>query len=118
MKELMEQWDGTPYPDMIRGLPEIDVPVEGIRGWLVNGEKSQVGFFDIRSTAKLPPHSHCAQWGMVIEGEMKLTIGGEEKLYRKGDWYYIPAGVTHSATFPTRVQVLDIFDDPQRYQAR
>jgi quercetin dioxygenase-like cupin family protein len=118
MKKFMEQWEGTPYPEMIRGLPEIDVPVEGIRGWLVNGEKNQVGFFDIQSTAKLPPHSHCAQWGMVIEGEMKLTIGGEEKLYRKGDWYYIPAGVTHSATFPTRVQVLDIFDDPQRYQAR
>jgi len=54
----------------------------------------------------------------VIEGEMFLTIDGKTDLYRKGDWYYIPEGVTHSAKFPVRVQAIDIFDDPNRYQVK
>jgi quercetin dioxygenase-like cupin family protein len=74
-------------------------------------------FFDIEPVGVVPPHSHCAQWGMVIDGEMKLTIGDETKVYRKGDWYYIPAGIVHSATFLTRVFVIDVFDDPERYKA-
>jgi len=118
MKDLMNQWEGTPYPDMIRNLPEIDLPIEGIRGWLLQSDDKQVVFFDIQPVGKVPPHSHCDQWGLMIEGEMSLTIGGETKTYRKGDWYYIPAGVEHSATFPTRVHVMDIFAAPDRYKPK
>ena len=75
-------------------------------------------FFDIEPIGEVPPHSHSEQWGMVIEGKMSLTIGGETKLYEKGDWYYVPAGVVHSATFPERVFVMDIFDEPQRYKPK
>lgn len=118
MEDLKKKWDSTVYPDMIRNLPEIDVPVEGIRGWLLQGEKSQLGFFDILSTAILPAHSHCAQWGMVVDGEMSLTIGDETNVYKKGDSYYIPEGVVHSAVFHTRVNVIDLFDAPDRYHAK
>jgi quercetin dioxygenase-like cupin family protein len=118
MKELMKMWNGTPYPEMIRDLPEIDIPIEGIRGWLIQSPGNQVVFFDIQPVGKVPPHSHCNQWGMVIEGEMSLTIGDKNKTYYKGDWYFIPAGVEHSATFPTRVQVIDIFDAPDRYKIK
>ncbi|MDH4219184.1 MAG: cupin domain-containing protein [Candidatus Aminicenantes bacterium] len=118
MKDLMDQWEGTPYPAMIRNLPEIDLPIEGIRGWLLQSDDKQVVFFDIQPVGKVPPHSHCDQWGLMIEGEMSLTIGGETKTYRKGDWYYIPAGVEHSATFPTRVHVMDIFAAPDRYKPK
>ena len=31
---------------------------------------------------------------------------------------FIPEGVVHSATFLTRVQVIDVFDAPDRYQPR
>jgi quercetin dioxygenase-like cupin family protein len=118
MKDLMKQWEGTPFPEMIRNLPEVEMPVAGVRAWLLQGPQQQICFFDIEPTAQVPAHAHSAQWGMVIEGEMKLTIGDEEKLYRKGDWYYIPAGVTHAASFLSRVQVLDMFDEPGRYQAK
>jgi quercetin dioxygenase-like cupin family protein len=49
---------------------------------------------------------------------MSLTIGEETKIYRKGDWYFIPEGVVHSATFLSRVQVMDIFDAPDRYSIK
>jgi quercetin dioxygenase-like cupin family protein len=118
MKELLEQWGGTAFPEMLRNLPEIDVPVEGIRGWLLQSGTSQASFFDIAAHTTLPPHSHCAQWGILVEGEMVLTIGGRPHTIRKGDWYYIPAGVEHSATFPVRVHAIDVFDAPDRYMVK
>lgn len=118
MKNFMKQWQNTPYPEMIRELPEIDIPLKGIRGWLLQSSKKQVVFFDIEPVCKVPAHSHCTQWGLMVEGEMRLNIGGESKVYRKGDWYFIPDGVVHSANFLTRVNAIDVFDDPGRYKIK
>lgn len=49
---------------------------------------------------------------------MVLTIGGETRTYRRGDSYYIPAGVVHSAVFKRRVRVVDFFADPDRYRPK
>ena len=118
MDELLKKWGGVAFPEMIRDLPEIDVPLEGVRGWLLQGGENQVVFFDIQPVGGVPAHSHDAQWGIVVEGDMELTIGDETKVYGKGDWYYIPKGVVHSANFPTRVSVIDVFNEPARWKAK
>jgi mannose-6-phosphate isomerase-like protein (cupin superfamily) len=118
MQELIKQWDNTVYPEMIRNLPEIDIPIDGVRGWLLSGNERQIVFFDIEPVGAIPPHSHCDQWGIVLSGEMELTIGEKTQTYRKGDWYFIPEGVVHSASFPTGVNVVDIFDSPDRYRVK
>lgn len=118
MEKWETGWDGTPYPDMIRRLPEIDIAFEGVRGWLFQGNRNQTVYFDIQPVGEIPPHSHCDQWGLVLEGEMDLTIDGETKTYRKGDRYFIPEGVVHSAVFGTRVQVIDVFGSPNRYRVK
>jgi quercetin dioxygenase-like cupin family protein len=105
----------APYPESITSLPLADIPIDGVTGRLLQGSDSQLVFFDIEPIGVIPPHSHGEQWGIVVEGEMELTIGGEMRTYRAGDSYRIPAGVVHSATFRTRVRVIDFFADRDRY---
>jgi quercetin dioxygenase-like cupin family protein len=108
----------NPYPDMILDLPEIDTSLQGIRGWLLNNNTMSAVFFELEPIGKIPDHSHCAQWGMVLEGKMNLTINGETRLYTRGDRYYIPEGIIHSAEFLTRCYVIDYFADPNRYNIK
>lgn len=106
------------YPDIIKNLPEADIPFNGIRGWLSQGKDHQIVFFDIEPIGKVSEHSHGAQWGIVIDGEMELTIGGITKTYKRGDSYYIPDGVVHSAVFKSRTLALDFFADRNRYKPK
>ena len=106
------------YPDIIKNLPEADIDFKGIRSWISQGKDHQIVFFDIEPIGKVTQHAHKAQWGIVIEGEMELTIGGTAKTYKKGDSYYIPDGVVHSAVFKSRTRVLDFFADKDRYKAK
>lgn len=104
------------YPEMITSLPDIDIPLEGVRGKLLQAGDYQMAFFDIQPTAKVPAHSHDAQFGVMLDGEMDLTIGGETRTVKRGDTYFIPKGVEHSAVFRTRVLVMDLFAEPARYK--
>jgi quercetin dioxygenase-like cupin family protein len=106
----------APYPDIINNLPEAAVGFEGVRGWLSQGEDHQIVFFDIEPIGEISEHSHGAQWGIVIDGEMDLTIGGVTRTCRKGDSYFIPEGVLHSAVFKKRTLALDFFADRDRYK--
>jgi quercetin dioxygenase-like cupin family protein len=104
------------YPDIIKKLPKVKHSMEGVEGWLAQGEDFQIAFFEIQPTAKVPPHSHGAQFGVVIEGEMVLTIGDNTRVYRKGDTYSIPEGVTHYAECKSVVLAMDFFDQADRYE--
>jgi quercetin dioxygenase-like cupin family protein len=106
------------YPKMIKDLPEVDIPFKGVKGWVLQGVDKQLVFFDIEPIAQIPEHSHGEQWGIVVEGEMELTISGLKKVYQKGDGYYIPAGALHSVTFKTRTKVIDLFADVNRYNPK
>ena len=111
-------WDGRCFPDLVRGLPEIDVPVAGVTGWLLQGKERQLVFLDIEAGVAVPPHRHGEQWGLVIQGEMDLTVGGVTRRVGPGDWYHIPDQVEHGAVFLTRVQAMDFFADRDRYRPK
>jgi quercetin dioxygenase-like cupin family protein len=106
------------YPGIITGLPEADIPFEGVRGWLSQARDHQIVFFKIEAIGEVAEHSHGAQWGTVFEGEMDLTIGGETRTFRKGYSYFIPSGVPHSAVFKKKTYVMDFFADRDRYKPR
>ncbi len=104
------------YPQLISNLPEADIPFEGVRGWLSQAESHQIVFFEIEAIGGVVEHKHGAQWGVVFEGEMELRIGEETRTYQKGDHYYIPEGVLHSARFNTKTYLMDFFADKERYK--
>ena len=110
--------ESVEYPEVIRRLPEADIPFKGVRGWILQGLNHQVVFMDIEPVGEVAEHTHGEQWGVVIDGEMDLTIGGETRLCRKGDSYHIPAEVPHSATFRMRVKAIDFFTDKDRYRPK
>jgi quercetin dioxygenase-like cupin family protein len=118
MRKNLSDWDSTPYPNTIRSLPEIDAKLQGVRGWLFQGEDHQIVFLDIEPIGEIPEHSHGEQWGVIISGEMELTIGKEKRIYRSGDWYHIPEGTVHSAKFLKRFAAIGFFADRDRYKAK
>ncbi len=108
----------NPFPNIITTLPEADIPFNGVKGWISQSDDHQTVFIEIEAIGKVAEHSHCAQWGIVVEGEMDLTIGGDTKTYAKGDSYFIPDGVVHSAVFKTKTWAIDFFADNNRYSPK
>ena len=106
------------FPDSIRRLPRVDLPLPGATAYLSQSEAHQIVFFTFAEDADLPEHAHASQWGFVLEGEIELTIGDCTATYRKGDRYFIPAGVVHSGRIRAGFAAMDFFDQPDRYRAR
>ncbi len=108
----------TGFPEIIRRLPEADASFPGIKLWLLQGPTASLIFVEGQEPSEVPEHSHGAQWGVVVAGELVLTIGGKTRTYRAGQEYFIPKGVSHSAKLRAGVRVIDFFDDPNRYRPR
>ena len=108
----------SPFPQMLTKLPPADIAFKGVKGWLSQAKDHQLVFMDIAPIGEVAPHAHGAQWGIVVDGEMELTIGGKKQVFRKGDSYFIPKGTVHSARFTTRTFVIDFFADRNRYKAK
>jgi quercetin dioxygenase-like cupin family protein len=106
------------FPEFIKNLPEADLPVAGIRGWLLNSENGQLLFLQADETIRLPEHTHGDQWGIVVDGKMELTIGEKTNAYGQGDSYFIPAETPHKATLYKGFRVLDFFADKDRYRVK
>ncbi len=66
----------------------------------------------------LPPHSHKAQWCVVLEGQIELTINGATNLFRKGDRYFIPEGAVHYGKIYAGYEDITYFDQPDRYKSK
>lgn len=49
---------------------------------------------------EIAEHSHEAQWGVVLAGEIELFIEDEKFIFRKGDTYFIPAGAKRRRNIP------------------
>jgi len=106
------------FPDIVTNLPEADIPIEGLRSYLLQGSNQQFVFMDFEKDAEIAEHSHEAQWGAVLDGEIELTIGGKEYTFIKGDTYFIPRGVKHSTKIRKGYKDLTLFNQKDRYKTK
>ena len=106
------------FPEPVLRLLEADIPVPGAAAYLSEGKKHQILFMRFSLDADLPEHTHAGQWGVVLEGRLELTVGGERRIYEKGDRYYIPQGVKHSAKIYAGYADITFFDQPDRYPVK
>ena len=106
------------FPPFVRSLPEAALPFDGLRGWLLQGDSGQVLFNESDVQVSVPEHAHGDQWGVVVAGEIELTIGGQTKTYGRGHTYFIPAGTSHRAQIHPGFRAVDYFADGDRFTPR
>ena len=106
------------FPEPIRRLPEADIPLNGIKAYLSQGESHQIIFMEFSEDVELPEHSHESQWGIVLEGKIELTIDGIKKIYTKGDRYFIGKGIKHFGRIYSGYADITFFNQKYRYNIK
>jgi len=78
----------------------------------LDGEKMMMVLTEVLPNHEVPLHSHLhEQIGMVQSGKALFKIGAEERIVKKGDFYCIPASVSHHVRClgHTSFVVLEVF---------
>ena len=115
-KEIKESKTGkNPFPESIKNLPHIDVPFEGVLGHLLQGEQQQMVFLFFEKDTEIPPHHHEDQWEIVLEGMVDLNMNEKSQRYRRGDRFFIPSGIRHSAMVHAGYSAIVFFNEKNRY---
>ncbi len=83
----------------------------GVRMYPLFGHGAMLNLVELDPDAVVPLHEHeHEQLGMILEGEMTMTIDGVDHVLRPGHVYQIPGGIEHSArTGSEGCRVLDFF---------
>jgi hypothetical protein len=58
----------TFFPDFVTRFDQAAMPFDGVRAWMVQGDRNQVIFADFSRELDVPEHSHDDQWELVLAG--------------------------------------------------
>ncbi len=106
------------FPPPIQELPQADIPLQGLTAYLSQGEGCQIIFMEFDEEVTVPEHAHASQWGLVLEGQIDLTVEGVTRTYTRGDRYFIPEGVKHAAKIHAGYADMTFFNQPDRYPVK
>jgi quercetin dioxygenase-like cupin family protein len=95
------------FPDRIRSLPPFEGPFDAFR---LAAERCEVLFASYPSGTVIEPHTHDTEnCGVITEGELLLTVDGQEQRFGPGDWYRVAPGQLHSARFETDTSEIELW---------
>lgn len=99
----------------VEALPVIDVWGADVRARRIQGERITLAVVELAPDAIVPGHQHDAeQLGMVVEGSVTFTIGGERRELGPGGTWRIPSNTPHQVTTgPRGATVIDVFAPPR-----
>ncbi len=108
--------DPFPFPAFIRTLPAPNTAPE-ITAHIARSEEVLTMFFETEEPVEVPEHAHGPQWGVVLRGQMEMTISGVKKTYKTGDTYFVPDGAPHIAQLHAGYAGIDVFADTDRFES-
>jgi len=89
-----------PFPGSIRRLPRTNLA--GADVFVHDADGSQILFIEVpadRPAAVVATHTHDVEWGIVVEGEIEMTLGDRVERHGAGSTHLIPKGLPHSFRF-------------------
>lgn len=102
----------------IINLPEVEIPFEGAKGYLFQGENDQIIFMEFENDVEVPEHFHENQWEIVLDGKVDYYENNVKHTYKKGDRFYIPKGTKHSAKVYADYASIAFFNQKERYKKK
>ena len=83
----------------------------GVNIFTMAGQQAMLSLVEFEAHAVVQPHCHPhEQIGVLLEGELTFTIGGQTRTLQPGEMWRIPGNVVHSAVAGDRpVKALDVF---------
>lgn len=107
-------------PAFFDQMPALDLPFPEavVTSHAIRSDAGLAVFFHFHQDCIIPAHSHGAQWGVVVKGEVALTIDGATRRAGPGDSYSIPAGAVHAVALKAGTVVMDVFAEPDRYSLK
>ncbi|MGF1514084.1 MAG: cupin domain-containing protein [Elainellaceae cyanobacterium] len=85
------------FPQQIQALPPFEGPFDAFK---LAAEGCDVLFASYPAGTTISPHTHDTNnVGVITQGELILILDDKELRYGPGDWYQVPAQVSHAARF-------------------
>ena len=110
----------TKQPDWVFSLDDQTQGIarklgEGITTRIFPGDQAMLSIVRIAPPSEGTLHSHPQeQWGVLLEGALVRSQGGEEVAMKAGNFWCTPGGVEHSVrTGDEGALVLDVFAPPR-----
>ena len=103
------------FPSLVRGLPRFAGPFDAFK---LQANDCDVLFASYPAGTSIAPHHHETEnIGIITQGELFLTLAGEERRYGPGDWYHVPARAIHAARFEQDTSEIEFWFDRSRGRA-
>jgi quercetin dioxygenase-like cupin family protein len=103
------------FPKQISQLPKFDGAFAAHR---LEARDCDVLFASYPAGTSIPAHDHDTEnLGVITQGELILTVAGEDRRYRPGDWYHIPANARHAARFDEDTSEIEFWFRPPPHEA-
>jgi quercetin dioxygenase-like cupin family protein len=82
----------------------------GIWSKIESGKNLMMAVMEIAPNKEGTAHEHpFDQCGVVVEGEIEMSVGEDKKLLKPNETYFIPAGINHNwKTFTSSARILDV----------
>ena len=77
---------------------------------IVSGDREMLAQIYLKRGALVPMHSHeSEQMTYILQGALKVVVGGDVLIVREGEVLHVPSGVPHQAEALEDTLELDVF---------